>query len=505
MKILSAKQQQKVDKFTIENEPISSLDLMERAATISFEWIIKQDFKDKTFHIFCGIGNNGGDGLVIARLLKLEDFDVKCYVVHFSDKCSADFESNQSRLEEVGLSINHISAEEHFNWIIEKEDIIIDALLGTGTTRPAEGILAKTINLLNHKNATIISIDLPTGMFCDTPNEKEDVIISADFTLTFSNPKLSFFLTPYEDFIGELVVLDIGLDKKYIDQLETINYATFSEEVGLIMKSRSKSSHKGSFGHSLIIAGAQGKYGAAILATQAAIRSGTGLCSVMCPQNGHDILQITSPEAMVIKNTGKEVLQKLDNYSIFKNKTIGIGPGIGTESDTLSLLIDILKNTIEPMVIDADALNLISNNPKLLEYIPKNSVLTPHPKEFQRLVGLPDNSFHRLQKQKAFSKKHKLIVVLKGHHTSITCPSGNVHFNTTGNAGMATGGAGDVLTGIITGLLAQKYKPLLAAILGVYLHGLAGDLALQKIGYHALKAQDIIENLPASFCIFEKE
>lgn len=500
IKILSAENQQELDAFTIRNEPISSLNLMERAALKCFEWLQSKYNINKSFSIFCGPGNNGGDGLVLARHLHESNFKVDCYIVAFSNSFSEDFKVNKKRLESVGVEPVLLNDEDDLKKI-KGSDVAIDAIFGTGLSRPAEGFAKAAIATINSLNLEIVSVDIPSGMYCDDLHDAKDTMIKATHTLTFQAPKLNFFFPETGNNVRDFHILDIGLLQDKITDFKVDNYMLTKDSIGKLIKQRSTFSHKGTYGHAQIIAGSKGKMGAAVLSSKAALKTGAGLVTANIPKCGIDILQSTIPEVMVLPNEGKNELE--GSFDLIGD-TIGIGPGIGIEDKTVSFLKNVIEKAEDPMVIDADALNILAEYQKLLSSIPENSILTPHPKEFERLVGKFADSYERLEKQVEFSKKHRLIVVLKDARTQITNPNGECYFSAVGNPGMATGGSGDVLTGILTGLLAQKYDPLEAAQLGVYLHGTAGNLAEEVHGQQSLVASDLIEMIGKSYEVLRR-
>lgn len=496
-KLFSAIQLRAADAYTIQHEPIKSLALMERAATACFEWIKNKPFKLPDIHVVCGLGNNGGDGLALARLLLEAGYAVGVHIVRYADRCSEDFIANEQSLKEIPtIPVTDIRQGDPFP-LFHKDDVIIDAMFGTGLSKPVTGLAADIIKHLNHSNATIISIDIASGLFADRHSDPASAIIKPAHTLSFQCPKLAFLFPENETFVGEFDILDIGLHKQFIENEPAQHYFLTGRFIKTLIHPRGKFSHKGTFGHALLIAGSYGKTGAAVLSAKAALRSGAGLLTVSIPSCGHNILQSTVPEAMVLIDKNEKYITAgivSENYS-----AVGIGPGIGTEKETQAALKTILESCAKPMVIDADALNCIGLNKEFLPLIPENAILTPHLKEFERIAGKATNDFDRNRLQVEFSKTHKVYVVLKGAYTCISTPEGNCYFNSTGNPGMAKGGSGDVLTGIITGLLAQGYSSLNAAILGVYLHGLAGDKAKDKKGEAAMIATDLIDNLPEGF------
>jgi hydroxyethylthiazole kinase-like uncharacterized protein yjeF len=493
MKILSSEQIRSADAYTIANEPVSSIHLMERAATACTKWIKENISHQTSIRIFCGPGNNGGDGLAIARLLLKSGYKCQVFIPRVSDKYSSDFLENEKRLHEsFPDSMNNLKSENDFP-LTGPGDVIIDALFGTGLSKPVEGLNAKLIEYLNNSGAETISIDTPSGLYIDQVT-KSSSVIHAHHTLTFHSPKFSFLFPGNEKNVGDFHVLDIGLDKNFIESISSMNYFLTKEIVQSFLKQRSKFSHKGTFGHALIAAGSKGKMGAAVLAVKGALRSGVGLVSAVIPSSGIDIMQISCPEAMVVTRK-----IDLENYS-----AVGVGPGIGTDEKAIAMLDKILKQSTKPLVLDADALNIILKNKKLLKKIPANSILTPHPKEFERLAGKTKNDFERHQLQLSLSKKYNVVVVLKGAYTCIITPEGKSFFNSTGNPGMAKGGSGDVLTGMIISLLAQGYTAEEAALLGVYLHGLAGDIAAEKKGMDGMVAGDLVEAIQEAWMILRK-
>jgi ADP-dependent NAD(P)H-hydrate dehydratase / NAD(P)H-hydrate epimerase len=503
MKILSAKEIREADAFTIENEPVSSIDLMERAARACTEEIKNLVKKSQPVYIFCGPGNNGGDGLAIARQLYDEGYDVEASLLDFSENYSENFKLNLQRLAE--RQIKPLKLSEHPFPALPEKALLIDAIFGTGLTRPVEGKFAEVIQEINRAallGHPVISIDLPSGLFdSDNSNNIKENIIKAWLTLTFQAPKLSFMFAENAPYVGDFRILDIGLSQEFLQKVFTPFFFLDFNMAAPLLKQRNKFSHKGTFGHALMIAGALGKMGAAVLASKACLRSGPGLLTSHIPACGKEILQIAAPEAMASFDRDENIvseLRKTDKYS-----AIGIGPGIGMAKDTQNVVKMLIQNATQPLVLDADALNILSENKTWLSFLPPDTILTPHPTEFERLAGSTSTAFDRLQMAREFAKRYRVVVVLKGAHTAICAPDGMAYFNSSGNPGMATGGSGDVLTGIITGLLAQKYAPLEAAALGVFVHGLAGDIAAEKKGKTAIIAGDLIECLPKAFKILE--
>ena len=498
MKLLNTEQIRQADEYTILHEPVSSLNLMERAANAFVTQLIKEH-PDKKIrkHIFCGNGNNGGDGLAIARLLLSKGHQAEVYTFK-SKKYSEDYSENLSRLSVKYKKHIHIINDINFINKISSDEIIIDAIFGTGLNKPIQKntLQYQVIEKINQQNFNVlISVDIPSGLFAD--QHSEGIALKACKTYTFQFPKLAFLFPENGMYVNDFTVLDIGLHPDYITQAKTSFYFLTKEDVQQKLHLRKKYSHKGTYGHALIIAGSYGKMGAAVLSAKACLRSGCGLVSTHIPACGYEMMQTAFPEAMCSMDKNAKHLTVFPSDE--KYNTIAVGPGIGTHLSTIKALEVFLKQYKQPIVADADALNILSKKKPLLKLLPANSILTPHPKEFERMAGTWKNDFERLSLQQSFSKKHKVIIVLKGANTSISDTNGEVYFNSTGNAGMATGGSGDVLTGIITGFLAQQYTPLDSAILGVYMHGLAGDLALQQQSMESLIASDIIDNLGNSF------
>lgn len=497
MKLLTAQQLRDADQYTIQNEPIASIDLMERAAYKCTEWITTHYSTNQGFTIFCGTGNNGGDGLAIARQLKSKGYGVEVFVLLVSDKFSPDFKTNINRLEEVNISAEFIQDEASFP-SVNKTNIIIDAIFGTGLNKEVGGTIGQLIHRINNLKQEVIAIDLPSGLFASTNTSNEGAIIHADTTLTFQSPKLSFMFSSNASFVGEWFILDIGLNQDFIDALPETTIYMSEERIKSRLKKRSKFDHKGTFGHGLIIGGSFGRIGATVLSTRAMLRSGIGLSTVMIPDCGYTILQSTCPEAMCLTHGIRYISGKI-SHDLKQFDAIGIGPGLDQHSNTIEFFTELLQSFAKPLVIDADALNILAQRKDLWQLIPEYSILTPHPKEFDRLFDASSSDEERLDKLKYFAASNNWIIILKGANSAIALPDGSVFFNSTGNPGMATGGSGDALTGLITGLLAQGYSSKDAAMIGTYIHGRAGDLASIDLTEKAMNASDIIDYLPEAF------
>ena len=498
MKIFPAEAVKQIDTYTIENEPISSINLMERAALRLKDWFVSHYRVNRRVVVLAGPGNNGGDALALARMLSARQYRVECCVVSTSGNLSGDCSVNLERLEQQGgVPIGRVKTIGEFP-VFNREDVVVDGLFGSGLTRVVEGVYKDLITNLNNSEATVISVDIPSGLFGEDNRENDpSAIVKADYTLTFQFPFLSFFFADNEQYTGQWKVLDIGLHPGIIERTET-RYSTISRlKVAGMLPERRIFSHKGTYGHALAISGSSGMMGAALLTGEAALRSGTGLVTLHVPRSGFRVVQTAFPEAIVSLDSNEDLFSMppdLEKYS-----AVAVGPGLGTSPEGLKGLQILLENVKVPLVIDADALNMVAENRELISMIPCGSILTPHPLEFDRLADRSEDGLSRHEKQLKFSERYHLIVVLKGAYTGISFPDGTCFFNTTGNPGMATGGSGDVLTGIIVSLLAQGLSPGDAAVAAVYLHGTAGDMAAEKYGMESMIAGDIIKCIGSAF------
>jgi ADP-dependent NAD(P)H-hydrate dehydratase / NAD(P)H-hydrate epimerase len=488
MKILSASQIREADAYTIANEPVVSIDLMERASTVFTLWYVAKFTPEQPVAIFCGNGNNGGDGLAIARLLHERGYAVSVWLVADGNN-TKDHDVNEQRLASIPSLAQHYLYDEAPYPNLNERAVIIDAIFGSGLNRPLQGWIAGLINHLNNQPNKRISVDIPSGLYADKMSD--GLIFKAHHTLSFEAPRLSFLFAEHDEYVGEWEYRSIGLNANFIAQVASPYRIIAPTDVKL--KTRARHSHKGSYGHSLVIAGGYGKIGAAILAAKACLRAGSGLVTTYIPKCGYTAMQTALPEAMTITDNNDDFIISAPDTAPYN--VVAIGPGIGQQPETLNALFKLLESFRHPLVLDADALNLLAHNRPWLNRLPANSIITPHPKEFERLFGPSSNSLERLKLACRQAKEHNIIIVLKGAFTAIVSPQQDVWFNSTGNPGMATGGSGDVLTGIIAGMLSQGYEPLQAAINAVYLHGLAGDLAAQANGQEALIASDIIAHL----------
>ncbi|WP_147676897.1 NAD(P)H-hydrate dehydratase [Algibacter pacificus] len=497
MKIFSKEQIYEGDRITGEKQQISSTDLMERAGSQIFNWMdLRMQGAQVPINVFCGIGNNGGDGLVLARHLILAGYNVHTYVVNCSDKRSKDFLINYDRIKNVTKNWpTLLSCAEDFP-AINPEDIIVDCVFGIGLNRPITDWVKNLFIHFRASKAFTLSVDLPSGLFTNKAVTDEDAVVHAGYTLSFASPKLVFFLPETAKYTVQWEVLDIGLDPEFLATTQTDVQLIGKNEVLPNYIQRDKFSHKGQFGHALVIGGSYGKIGAVSLASRATLSVGAGLVTAFIPKCGYNILQTAIPEVMVLTDTDEE---KITTINVdFEPTVIGIGIGLGTSSKTQKAFEAFLKTNKKPLVIDADGINILSKKKNLLKLLPPETVLTPHPKELERLIGSWENDFDKLEKVKAFSNEYKVIVIIKGAN-SITIFDDTLYINTTGNPGLATAGSGDVLTGIITGLISQGYHPVVAAIFGVYLHGKAADIAVENYSYQGLNASHVIDYLGEAF------
>ncbi len=496
MKIFSAHQMRMADEATIQSEQITSLELMEKAATKTFDLIHKKlQGSPILIHVFCGLGNNGGDGLVISRLLVEYGYNVKTYIVNFSENRSKDFLVNYDRLKEISKEWPiQLKSEEDLP-TIQTNDMVIDAIFGIGLSRPMLPWVVTLIKHINNSRCFTLSIDIPSGLYADKAPDDPQGVVFASVTVTFQVPKLVFFLPQTGMYTQDLEVIDIGLDRNFLHQEPGIAELVTKNEILPLYRSRYKYSHKGNYGHCMIIGGSYGKMGSVVLATKAALKTGAGLATAYIPECGYEVLQTAVPEAMVVTDDDDELAEITPD---FKASAIGAGVGLGTSEKTIKAFGEFLKENTSPLVIDADGINILSKKPELLELLKENTILTPHPKELERLIGKWKDDFEKIEKVKSFSKQYRCIVVIKGAN-SIIVYGDQLYVNNTGNPGMATAGSGDVLTGVITGLLSQGYDPLQATVFGVYLHGSSGDITAQKTGFEAVTASDIVSNIGAGF------
>lgn len=517
MKIFTAAQLKMADAFTIEQESIRSVDLMERAAEsvanmIHLRWAACDNVK-----VFAGPGNNGGDALAVARMLYQAGHNVNVYLFNISGSLSPDCEINKKRLLELknklhadddagvnGKALEIVEVLSQFTPpTLTEDDIVVDGLFGTGLTRPLNGGFASVVKYINASPATVVSIDVPSGLMTeDNTYNVMNHIIRADVTYTFQFPKLAFFFPEHEQYVGDWKVLDIGIKIPVSDEMKTPYSLTEEDDIIRLLAKRSRFMHKGTAGHALLIAGKKGMAGAAILSARACMRGGTGKLTVRTPECNVQVLQSSIPEAILDIDVDSDCFsQSFDNSEY---DAMAIGPGIGTSAYTVQAFIEQVRMAKCPAVVDADALNILGSHRGWICQLPRRTILTPHKKELFGLISSTRNSYDELERTRDLAMRQQLYIVIKGAFSAVVTPEGRVYFNPTGNPGMATAGAGDVLTGVILSLLAQSYPHEAAVKLGVYLHGLAGDLAAEKLGYEGLLASDIVNYLPQAFMSLRK-
>ena len=498
MKILTSTQFKEWDKYTIEHEPVSSVDLMERAAeTITRE--LKRRWNTATrFIVFAGPGNNGGDALAVSRLLCQAGYKVQVFLFNTTGRLSNDCLANKKRLEQLtGVDFNEVSSQFAFPPTTSQE-VILDGLFGTGLNKPLSGGYANLTQRINAAHATKVSIDIPSGLMGeDNSHNAPQNIVHADLTLTIGLPKLAFFFAENQKFIGEVKVLDIGLHPDGLKAIDSSITVIEPDDIRKLLKPRNPFAHKGTMGHALLVSGQYGMAGATVLAARACLRSGVGKLTIHTPDINNNILQCCVPEAILSHDLSDIwVTRPIPTYDY---NALGIGPGLGTHEETAYALHTFIRNHPGEIVLDADALNILGHHPEWMTEIPQDAILTPHPKELETLTGPCADSYERLSKARELAIKMQFYIIIKGHYSMICTPTGRIVINPTGNAGMATAGSGDVLTGILTALLARGYSSAEACRLGVYLHGTAGDIACGRLGEESMTASDIINALPKAF------
>jgi NAD(P)H-hydrate epimerase len=504
MKLFTTDQIAMLDRYTIENEPITDIDLMERASQQISGWIINKFSSNNRIAVFAGPGNNGGDALAVSRMLSEKNFSIDIYLPDFGREPGPSPATNLQRLRDHGLAKIHPLQESDRLPDLHSYDLLIDGLFGSGLSRPLTGFPSRLVKHMNEAGVQIIAIDIPSGLMGeDNALNDRDSIIKAEITLTLQFPKLSFFFAENEQFTGKWEVLPIGIHPEGIVKTETEWRYTDRETAVSLRKTRKRFSHKGTYGHALLIVGSLGKTGAAVLAASGCLRAGAGLVTVHLPKSGIQIMQTAFPEAMVSADDSENIISMIPPLESYR--AIGAGPGLGKSYETQMALYNLLNKCKCPLVIDADGLNILSENQEWLKLLPAGTILTPHPLEFARLSSKSSSGFEMVNKARDFAKAYNVYVVLKGANTSIACPDGTCWFNSTGNPGMATGGSGDVLTGILTGLLAQGYSPLEASLLGVYIHGLSADICVTNSSEEALLAGDIADHLGAAFASLKSD
>ena len=504
MKIFTSTQIHELDKYTIEHEPISSLNLMERAAK-AITRSIEEEWSNRTPVVaFAGPGNNGGDALAVARLLAEDGYQVEVFLFNVHNKLSVDCAANKKRLLEGKKVKNFTEVTLNFDPPkLTDTTLVIDGLFGSGLNKPLAGGFAAMVKYINQSPAKVVSIDIPSGLMCeDNTYNIHANIIHADLTLTLQQKKLSMLLADTQLYLGRLKVLDIRLSQEYIQKADCKYQLLEENDIRKLMRPRSDFAHKGSMGNALLIAGSYGMSGAAVLASKACLRAGVGKVTIQTPKRNYDIMQISVPEAVLQLDHEETYFSEPTETDPFS--AVGIGPGLGTNENTAIALIAQIRRTNRPLIIDADAINILATHRAWMQQLPKDIILTPHPKEFDRLAGTSSAfSYERLARASELAEKLQAYIILKGHYSALCLPNGHIEFNSSGNSGMATAGSGDVLTGIITALLARGYNQADACRIGMYLHGLAGDLAAKDLGKESLIASDLIAYLPKAFMRME--
>ena len=504
MKIIPTSSIKQLDAYTIEHEPIASIDLMERAAQALTDAIVTRwTDKNTPFTVFAGPGNNGGDALAVARLLAERGYQSDVYLFNTKGQLSEDCGMNRDRLAGVkGVNFHEVTTQ-FVPPTLTAGHVVVDGLFGSGLNKPLGGGFAAVVKYVNASPAQVVSIDIPSGLMGeDNSYNIQAHIIRADLTLSLQLPKLAFLFAENAPYVGEWQLLDIGLSSEAIGQADTDYALTEAKDVLPMLKPRDKFAHKGSFGHAMLIAGSQRMAGASILAAKACLRSGVGLLTVHVPFCNNTIVQTAVPEAMTELDYSETCFSEYADTDDYR--AVALGPGLGRRPETEEAVLQQIDSCQTPMVVDADALNILGEHREYLNRLPQGSILTPHPKELERLVGTCRNSFERLDKARQLARTAQVHIILKGAYSAVITPEGHCWFNSTGNPGMATGGSGDVLTGVLLALLAQGYETTVAARLGVYIHGLAGDLYRKRQGMTGLTAGDLVQMLPAAWHSLEE-
>ncbi|MBL1407132.1 NAD(P)H-hydrate dehydratase [Sphingobacterium faecale] len=499
-KIFTAEQMAWVDGETAKQQCVSSFQLMERAAGVLLSALESRYVLSKErFVVVCGKGNNGGDGLVLAQYLRQRQAKVSLYLLD-ATSYSQDNKDAQKR-NPVSL-IQKFAPEDQLD--IPDDAIILDCLFGYGMQRGLDDSWHNIVGQINNSGCKVIAVDMPSGLSSDGPTPIGCPVVYAHEVLTFQSPKLALLMPDNQSFFEGFEVLDIGLTEEAMARVTSDSIYVTKEDIQPFYKRRKKFGHKGVFGHVLLMGGSYGKIGAVQLASKAALRSGCGLLSSYVPRCGYSILQTAVPEAMLITDEQENLISSFPDIAPYQ--AMGLGVGMGTEEKTKTAFREFLTAAPSiPMVLDADALNVLAQESDLLASIPLRSILTPHPKELKRIIGDWNDDWHKIEKTRLLASQYNLCVLIKGANSAIVLPDGRVYFNSTGNVGMATGGSGDALTGILTALLGQGYSTKEAAVMGVYLHGRAADIAVAETGVYSLLPSDIIRSLPQAFLELEKE
>jgi hydroxyethylthiazole kinase-like uncharacterized protein yjeF len=529
MKVVTAEEMREIDRETIERRGIPGVVLMERAG-LAVVSKIKEIFGRKKVIVVSGGGNNGGDGLVVARNLHNEGWDVRVFLTSKPEDLKGDASLQYKAAVKFGVDVQPIKELlDNYSSIFSRHSIIVDAILGTGLSKNVTGTLSEVIGLLNKSNVPVISVDIPSGISSDNGQVMGEAV-KAEYTVTFGLPKRGHLLYPGAEYSGKLFIEDIGFPEKLLRSEKFYVELLQKNDVTTLIPERRRYSHKGDYGHVLVVAGSRGKTGAALMAARACLRSGAGLVTIGVPESLSGIFQsrVTEEMTLILPDKGNGTLSgKASNLILdFLNESadvLAIGPGIGVSTETRKLMNILIKNSSTPMIIDADGINSIKGERDVFLKAKAPIILTPHPGEMSRLlqqsavsgqqsalpplspprgginVTIQDIEKDRINTAISFARETGTYIVLKGVPTIIAAPDGRAFINSTGNPGMATGGTGDVLTGMISGFLSQGVNPLHASILGVYMHGLAGDIAASEKGQYPMIATDIIDKIPSAF------
>lgn len=508
MRVVTAHTMQEIDKQAIKDCGVFGLELMENAGRSCVDEIIAEFGSSGCCVVMAGKGNNGGDGYVIARLLSQRGWNVKVLVVAPREQITGDAAINLEKLPVA--TVTHCTREGQLSALHMEEifeaDVIVDALLGTGLRSNISGIYLEAVDLMNASGRPAVAVDIPSGIHGTTGRVLGDAV-RAFMTVTFACAKLGHVLYPGAEHTGRLVVADIGIPPKLMESVPGYDFLN-SNTVRPMLRRRDRQAHKGHFGHCLIIAGSAGKTGAAALAANSAVRAGSGLVTLAAAESIHAVLEIKTTEAMTVPlpDSGSGYLSSLAFPEIEKllagKAAVALGPGLDCRPGTYALVQKLVETVALPMVIDADGLNALAEDITVLKRKKSQQIiLTPHPGEMSRLLGtsIPDVEAIRISVAQEFARDHDIYLVLKGARTIIASPAGKAAINGSGNPGMASGGVGDVLTGVIASLVGQGYEAWDACRLGVFIHGFAADLVAEEKGEIGMNASDILEKLPYAY------
>ena len=487
-----------LDRYTIENEKIKSWDLMERAAAAWVTFFNKMCKSDACVNIIAGQGNNGGDGFAIARMLKLQGRQVKVITLNTHHAKSPDCSKNTGLWEEMQGEV--VALNQPSDWLPSKDTVLIDALFGSGLNRPLSGIYAEFIKYMNQLPNQVFAVDIPSGLMGEDNSQNDrDAIVRADVTLTFQFPKLAFMLPENESFVGDWRVVDIKLST---DAVPTFWFLTEFSAVQSLLPVPGKFDHKGTNGRGLLVAGSQGMMGAAVLAARGALHSGIGLLHCHVPSSAADIMQIAVPEALLDIDRSAACFSGADDLERYD--AIAVGPGLGQCQSSVDALKALLHDWRGRLILDADAINIVAAHPEMLQTLRNHCILTPHFKEFERLAGKCANDFDRINKLSKFAKQYGVYVILKGAYSVVATPDEKLFFNRSGNAGMAKGGCGDVLTGVLLALSAGKMELEQVARVGAFVHGLSADILLEEYGMRSITSGMVADGLGHAWKKLEK-